>query len=117
MQFSLGVQKFVLGWRNACELQSLDLAHVVVAHSDAVVVCVADVYFHVLSLLVVHRTGSLRLVESSFTCLSVSDAHVRGMAAAKPRVALVSERIHNFYLVIVGVANNHNVLLGDKMHT
>jgi len=107
--------EFKVGRGYALKDQGLQMAHVIVASSYAVIISVTDVHFHVLNLLVKQAANPLRLVERALIRSSVPQRVLRSVRTAQPRKSLVAERVNNLHLVVKGVSQQNNVLLGDKV--
>ena len=107
--------EFHLCWWHTFELQSGNITNIVVTRSNAVVISVADVYFDILSLLVVQRAHALRLIKGGLISLAVLEGQRCGVAASEPRVRLIAEGVQHFHLVVVGVSDEHYVLFGDEV--
>jgi len=99
---------------HSSNLGSLHDADIVVYSSDAVVVGVTNVNFHVPPLLVVERRDTAWLIEARLKrCLVLQSI----LPAAQPRKYFIPEWVHHFDLVIVSVSDNDDILLGDEVNT
>ena len=78
---------------NSLQLNGCDLADIVVARPDAMIICVADVHFHVLMLLTEQWRDSLRFVEGWLAGGSILQTHGSGVSASEPRESFVSKGI------------------------
>lgn len=100
--------------RNTSDLRCFNDTYVVEDSSDAVVVCVGNVDFDITPLLIVQRRYATWFVEASLKCGII---HQFVLSIAQPREDLVSERIHNLDLVVVGVSYDDHILLRNEVHS
>ena len=78
---------------DSLQLNSWDLTDIVVARSDAMIICVTDVHFHVLVLLTEQWRDSLRFVEGWLAGGSILQTHGSCVSSTEPRESFVSKRI------------------------